>query len=150
MKFSKIQKPSLMSLVCTSPRHRIQDHCSPRIQVMGNRPSDFGHLFCVLRFVCNFSSNSVQNWMTQQAVKCSPPTPQHLDSFNCYGQTFKRTTQLCQRTKKHVFGIQKDRAWFIIIKVILHLHVSLNVGQPGHSCLPQCSLPLVLGGAHKV
>ena len=32
--FSKIQKPSLISLVCTSPRYKIQDNCSPRIKAM--------------------------------------------------------------------------------------------------------------------
>ena len=32
--FSKIQKPSHISLVCTSPRHKTQNNCSPRIQVM--------------------------------------------------------------------------------------------------------------------
>ena len=32
--FSKVQKPSLIRLVCTSPRHKIQDNCSPRIQAM--------------------------------------------------------------------------------------------------------------------
>ena len=29
-----LQKPSLINLVCTSPRHKIQDNCSPRIQAM--------------------------------------------------------------------------------------------------------------------
>ena len=32
--FSKVQKPSPISMVCTSPRHRIQDYLSPTVKAI--------------------------------------------------------------------------------------------------------------------
>ena len=55
--FSKIQKPSLISLVCTSPRHKIQDNCSLRIQAMvGFLERGF------LIHPCSNAHNSGQEW----------------------------------------------------------------------------------------